>query len=118
MMPLVRYDLDPHQALIAFFLGWKALLLAIAAGSAAVSPPYDTSAGINLLLSADGSGALTASTNQSALLARLTSWDAVYYVKAATRGYLFEQEWAFGSGVPTLISIIIKGGFCRFCCPM
>ncbi|KAF3761275.1 family 76 glycosyltransferase [Cryphonectria parasitica EP155] len=37
---------------------------------------------------------------------RLTSWDAIYFIKAAERGYLFEQEWAFGPALPTCISLL------------
>lgn len=90
-----RHASHPVQTLAVAFLGWKALLLAIAAGTR-VGSTYDTSTTLML-----------AGLNQSqpALLTRLTSWDAIYFVQIARRGYLFEQEWAFGYGLPAIISL-------------
>ncbi|KAH8156176.1 hypothetical protein CIB48_g12072 [Xylaria polymorpha] len=89
----------PVQSLACIFLAWKAFLFAIAIGSG-VSPAYDTS---STLLSTG-----RASYHESAfdLATRLTRWDAIYYVQASRRGYLFEQEWAFASGLPTVISFL------------
>ena len=39
---------------------------------------------------------------------KLTRWDAIYYVSTASRGHLFEQEWAFGLGLSTPISQLNK----------
>ncbi|KAI0451315.1 GPI mannosyltransferase 2 [Xylaria acuta] len=91
----------PIQSLTCIFLAWKAFLFAIALGSG-VSPAYDTS---STLLSTS-----QASYHESAfdLATRLTRWDAIYYVQASRRGYLFEQEWAFASGLPTVISFLTK----------
>lgn len=102
MMPfLVNYD-RPLRSLTCIFLAWKAFLLAIAVGSG-VSPAYDTS---STLLSAH-----RATFHESAfdLATRLTRWDAIYFIRASQRGYLFEQEWAFASGLPTVISFLAKG---------
>lgn len=92
----------PVQSLACIFLAWKAFLFAIAIGSG-VSPAYDTS---STLLSTG-----RASYHESAfdLATRLTRWDAIYYVQASRRGYLFEQEWAFASGLPTVISFLTNG---------
>ncbi|KAI1185016.1 GPI mannosyltransferase 2 [Nemania serpens] len=101
MMPfLVNYD-RPLRSLTCIFLAWKAFLLAIAVGSG-VSPAYDTS---STLLSAH-----RATFHESAfdLATRLTRWDAIYFIRASQRGYLFEQEWAFASGLPTVISFLAK----------
>jgi phosphatidylinositol glycan class V len=87
---------SPFTTLTATFLSWKAVLFAIAAGSR-VGPTYDTSS--SLLLPA----------SQPTLLTRLSSWDAIYFLKDAERGYLFEQEWAFSSALPNCISLIIRG---------
>ncbi|TRX94288.1 hypothetical protein FHL15_004755 [Xylaria flabelliformis] len=96
------FELDsPIKSLTCIFLAWKTFLFAIAIGSG-VSPAYDTS---STLLSAT-----QASYHESAfdLATRLTRWDAIYYVQASRRGYLFEQEWAFASGLPTTISFLTK----------
>ena len=39
---------------------------------------------------------------------KFTRWDAVYYVSLASRGHIFEQEWAFGLGLSTSISQLNK----------
>ncbi|KAI0188750.1 GPI mannosyltransferase 2 [Xylaria flabelliformis] len=96
------FELDsPIKSLTCVFLAWKAFLFAIAIGSG-VSPAYDTS---STLLSAS-----QASYHESAfdLVTRLTRWDAIYYVQASRRGYVFEQECAFASGLPTVISFLTK----------
>ncbi|RYP69574.1 hypothetical protein DL769_005249 [Monosporascus sp. CRB-8-3] len=97
---MLGLDLEhPVQSLVIAFALWKALLLAIVIGSS-VGPAYDTS---STLLSP-----LISSPNESAfdIATKLTRWDAIYFVQAARRGYLFEQEWAFGGGLPTVISFI------------
>jgi hypothetical protein len=91
----------PVRTVFTAFLAWKTLLLLIAAGSL-VGGAYDTSASLAL----DGSGN---SSRTPTIIARLTSWDAVYFTKVAHRGYLFEQEWAFGSGLPIVVSSLIRG---------
>ena len=87
---------SPYTPLTATFLAWKAVLFAIAAGSR-VGPTYDTSSG------------LLVPGSPPTFLTRLSSWDAIYFLRAAERGYLFEQEWAFGSALPNCISLIIRG---------
>lgn len=91
----------PVRTLITVFAAWKLLLLLIAAGST-VGPAYDTSGSITL----DAASSHNASA--PALLARLTSWDAIYFTQVARRGYLFEQEWAFGSGLTIAIEFVVK----------
>ncbi|KAI1077271.1 GPI mannosyltransferase 2 [Whalleya microplaca] len=91
----------PNRSLIAAFIAWKSVLLAIAIG-ANVGPAYDTS---STLLSPD-----IVSSNESALdlATRLTRWDSIYFVQTSRRGYVFEQEWAFGAGLPTVISFFTQ----------
>lgn len=91
------------QALVCAFVIWKSVLLLVVAGSSLGGPPYDTS---TTLMSPRALG-----FNESALDlgTKLTRWDAIYFVQNARRGYLFEQEWAFGSGMPFLISTVIRG---------
>ncbi|TGJ85037.1 hypothetical protein E0Z10_g3747 [Xylaria hypoxylon] len=99
-MPFID-DAHPLRSLTCIFLAWKIFLFAIALGSG-VSPAYDTS---STLLSTT-----RATYHESAfdLATRLTRWDAIYFVQASRRGYLFEQEWAFASGLPTVISFLAK----------
>lgn len=91
----------PVLTLLTVFAVWKLFLFIIAAGST-VGPAYDTSGSITL----DVAGSDTGSA--PALLARLTSWDAIYFTQAARRGYLFEQEWAFGTGLTIVIECLVK----------
>lgn len=94
----------PHTTLTATFLASKTFLFAIAAGSR-VGPTYDTSSG------------LLVPGSTPTFLTRLSSWDAIYFLRAAERGYLFEQEWAFGSALPNCISLIIRGNARSSCLP-
>ncbi|KAI1473123.1 glycosyltransferase family 76 protein [Daldinia caldariorum] len=96
------YSETPIKSLIGSFLVWKALLLCIVIGSG-VGPAYDTS---STLLSPE----ITSSHESPFDLAtKLTRWDSIYFIQASRRGYLFEQEWAFGLGFPTIISYLSQG---------
>lgn len=97
-------QVHPYRTLAITFVAWKAFLLAIAAGSL-VGPTYDTSSSL-LTASATGDGHAGPVAD---LVTRLSSWDAIYFVKAAERGYIFEQEWAFGSALPLCISFLVRG---------
>ncbi|KAI0433776.1 GPI mannosyltransferase 2 [Xylaria sp. FL1042] len=89
------------RSLSCIFIAWKAFLFIIALGSS-VSPAYDTS---STLLSPDRA---TYDESVFDLATKLTRWDAIYFVQVSRRGYLFEQEWAFASGLPTVISFLAK----------
>ncbi|KXH57516.1 mannosyltransferase [Colletotrichum salicis] len=91
-----RHDSQPRQTLITSFVAWKALLLAIALGSA-VAPSYDTST--TLMLQRNESNI--------SLVTRLTRWDALYFTQSARRGYVYEQEWAFNAGLPIVVSGLV-----------
>ena len=106
-MPLID-DAHPLRSLSCIFIAWKIFLFAIALGSG-VGPAYDTSS--TLLLSPDQT---THHESIFDLATRLTRWDAIYFVQASRRGYLFEQEWAFASGLPTVISFLANGMFWSF----
>jgi phosphatidylinositol glycan class V len=86
--------------LSVIFLIWKSLLFFLAITSPGRG--YDTST--SLLL--DGTTA-DASFNQK-LIRQLTRWDSIYFVSIAQRGYLFEQEWAFGWGFSQLVSFVTR----------
>jgi hypothetical protein len=100
---MVTIDLSrPVHVLVTAFIAWKSFLLLIAIGSS-LGSVYDTS---TTLILPDAS-----SPNESVfdLATKLTRWDAIYFVQSARRGYVFEQEWAFGMGLPTVISAVVKG---------
>ena len=96
----------PIRNLVTFFLVWKALLFVIACCSP--GPGYDTST--SLLLHTHGSGEGKALPDiVQYMVGKLTRWDAIYFVKVANRGYLFEQEWAFGWGFARIIALVTAG---------
>lgn len=101
-MPLLDQE-RPRFALTRAFVAWKSLLLLVAAAGGSLGPPYDTS---TTLIQPHA-----ASFRESPLdlATRLTRWDAIYFVQSARRGYVYEQEWAFGLGLPTIISRIVQG---------
>ncbi|KAI5801608.1 GPI mannosyltransferase 2 [Peziza echinospora] len=66
------------------------------------SPAYDSSTNLILPPPDDANvGAIWLVLTK--LAERLTRWDAIYFVKVSERGYLFEQEWAFGWGFTTVV---------------
>lgn len=104
---LVLRPLDhPKKSLVAVSLLWKALILLIALFSP--GPGYDTST--TLIQSPPPSND---ATNLQWLLHRaatkLTRWDAIYFTTIARRGYVYEQEWAFGWGFTRLIRFFAGG---------
>ncbi|KAF7558477.1 hypothetical protein G7046_g5684 [Stylonectria norvegica] len=101
-MTLLDHGSRPFLSLTAVFTAWKAFLLAIALG-AAIGPNYDTSTSLFF------EHVYGNATQASALATRLTRWDALYYMHDARLGKIYEQEWAFGSGMPTAVSGIGAG---------
>jgi len=98
------YLTHPIQTLLKAFTLWKLFLLAITIGSCLVNAEaYDTSAGLVVLDHDHGSRDL-----KRRMIARLSSWDAIYFVSAARRGYRFEQEWAFGSALPVAVRGVLR----------
>ncbi|KAK1759611.1 GPI mannosyltransferase 2 [Echria macrotheca] len=89
----------PYRTLAAAFAIWKVFLVAVVVGSC-VGDAYDTSASL--------------AVSRDSILTRFASWDAVYFVSIARRGYRFEQEWAFGAGLPValrgVIQVLVKFG--------
>ena len=98
--PKLRY---PRLQLVANFAVWKALLLGLAVLSPGLG--YDTST--DLLLSSVSSP-YSHQSSSSVTLAKLLRWDAIYFTQIARRGYLYEQEWAFGWGYTTMLSLISR----------
>ena len=103
----------PVLSLVLCFIIWKSLLLLLLVASP--GPGYDTS---TLLLYAQNDRAATACLpSRTALLDEPTSvlqktarWDAVYFLSVAERGYLYEQEWAWGYGFTRLLRLTSEGG--------
>jgi len=95
----------PYRTLTAAFAVWKLFLFTVAVGSS-VGDAYDTSAALAVLGNDESS---SPPTLIGRLATRFASWDAIYFVSAARRGYLFEQEWAFGTALPLAIRGIIAG---------
>jgi hypothetical protein len=99
------YLRHPIRTLTLLFLAWKAILFPIIANSPGLG--YDTSTNLLAVSSplvafeADG---LAAWSNpllwitSSPGIWNFVRWDAIYFVRVAERGYLFEQEWAWGYG--------------------
>lgn len=108
------------RRLTIYFVGWKLLLLLVIAASP--GPGYDTSttllgpewttpakeAAIGFLDTARQNFA-SVSTVLSLVRRNVVRWDSIYFLAIAERGYLFEQEWAFGYGYTRLLSILSPG---------
>lgn len=100
------YLTNPIQTLLKAFALWKLFLLAITIGSCLVnSEAYDTSAGLVVLDHAPDS---SHHDLKRRIVARLSSWDSIYFVSTARRGYRFEQEWAFGSALPIAVRGVLQ----------
>jgi hypothetical protein len=97
---------SPIQSLVCLFTAWKALLLLVALSSPGIG--YDTSTALNQPY-VDGYRSGTVAAILDLVSVKLTRWDAIYFSKIASRGYLFEQEWAFAFGWTGLISFFSSG---------
>ncbi|KAF9776921.1 ER membrane glycoprotein subunit of the GPI transamidase complex-like protein [Fusarium sp. DS 682] len=95
-MSLLNHESHPILSLTAAFTAWKGLLLAIALG-ASVGPDYDTSTSLFFDI------VQGPTTPVPALATHLTRWDALYFMHDAVRGKVYEQEWAFGIGLPAVV---------------
>ena len=97
----------PKKFLVLSFITWKLILLCIALISP--GPGYDTStvllhSELDLAQAKPGSG-----WEPMSRLRSLVRWDAIYFTQLARRGYLWEQEWAFGWGFSNLVAVTSKG---------
>lgn len=97
----------PVRSLSVAFWLWKALLFIVVV--ACPGPGYDTS---TTLLSTYARPIATTSSIaswSSALLQKFVRWDSLYFLHVSQKGYVFEQEWAFGYGYTKLLSFLASG---------
>ena len=113
-----RVEKSPRTLLGCLFLSWKLLLLTIAL--LGPGPDYDTSTQLLLhgygtqdagSISHDSAFPTSISPSTKRIVNSLTRWDAIYFASTAKRGYVFEQEWAFGWGFSRLLSYLSTSTF-------
>lgn len=92
------------RLLVSIFIAWKLFLVSLAV--LCPGPGYDTSALI--LLSDNGNRELQfqSFSLSDRFTLNLLRWDALYFVKAAERGYVYEQEWAFSRAYSLVLSAV------------
>lgn len=102
---------SPVLSLTLTFLAWRTILFAVALLSP--GPGYDTSTSLlfDAVKTAHGLDAQTTSKSWPASLAdrlarKLVRWDAIYFATTSQRGYLYEQEYAFGMGLTSTVSFL------------
>jgi hypothetical protein len=98
------------RRLIPLFMAWKALLILLAV--LCPGPGYDTSGLILLSHGESHRDQFQSSSFLDRLALSHVRWDALYFVKAAQRGYVYEQEWAFSRAYSLILGIAKD---CRFC---
>ncbi|CAK7211173.1 ER membrane glycoprotein subunit of the GPI transamidase complex-like protein [Sporothrix curviconia] len=105
---LLDHRQHPYRSLAAMFGIWKAFLLGIAALATLAGPAYDTSGDLLEAITANASANTLPghAIPSGGIVSRFVSWDAIYYVQAARRGHIYEQEWAFGAALPAVVSFI------------
>lgn len=96
----------PKTSLVVAYTVWKLLLACIAISSPGLG--YDTST--SLLYSDENVTQITFWSDWilKLWLRNLTRWDAIYFTQIARRGYVWEQEWAFGWGFTKLMSLAVR----------
>lgn len=99
-----RADIGRTRQLVLIFCAWKAFLLLLAA--LCPGPGYDTSAFILFDNSSTRHGNFNALPRLDRLALNLFRWDALYFVQAAERDKVFEQEWAFSWAYSRGLSIL------------
>lgn len=83
--------------------------MVLVTAACAPGPGYDTSTALLFATNGLSSDGDWASVSARHLLLKLTRWDAIYFARISSRGYLFEQEWAFGWGFLRLLGFIAAG---------
>ena len=91
--------------LACVFVVWKLLLFGVACASP--GPGYDTST--HILLHSTLHHDTFATRLLGNIVSKFVRWDALYFTSVAQRGYLFEQEWAWGWGYTRFLALVSKG---------
>lgn len=101
--PMAATKVSDRRRLVLGFFAWKALLFLLTAFCPGHG--YDSSA----LILTDASDNRHINHEFSSLLNHLIlnlfRWDALYFVKAAERSLVFEQEWAFSPVFSQLLNV-------------
>lgn len=103
----------PIKSLSIAFALWKALLFLVIV--TCPGPGYDTSTSLLPYQVQNLSDDLPSPHKHQILSSylsiplRFVRWDAIYYVHAAEKGYVFEQEWAFGYGYTRILALLSSG---------
>jgi phosphatidylinositol glycan class V len=101
---MATLNASDHWQLVSVFCAWKALLFCLTA--LCPGPGYDTSGLILSDSSANRYADIKSSSWFNNFILNLLRWDALYFVKAAERGLVFEQEWAFSPAFSKLLGIM------------
>jgi GPI mannosyltransferase 2 len=96
--------LYPIISLTLLFWAWKSLLFVIIVNSP--GPGYDTSTTLLPSQRSDALSALSQHPHFSSAFLKFVRWDSIYFIQIVERGYLFEQEWAFGFGYTKLLTLL------------
>jgi len=99
----------PLLSLLGVFVAWKALIVLIVLASPGVG--YDTSTSLLSWGRTVGPVASDTPSSMQTKWLKFVRWDALYFTHLAEQGHVFEQEWAFGMGLSTVVSWIAKGNF-------
>jgi phosphatidylinositol glycan class V len=95
---------NPVRQLMLIFFVWKTLLHILTA--LCPGPGYDTSALILIDPSVSRHENFSTSSWSDRLVLNLFRWDALYFIKAAERGKVHEQEWAFSWAYSWLLGFV------------
>lgn len=109
MMAIEIFQASDARRLTSIFLAWKAALVVLTA--LCPGPGYDTSALILLSDQENRQKHFQIFSIVDSFALKLLRWDAFYFTKAAQRGYLYEQEWAFSRAYSTMLGISTR---CRY----
>ncbi|KAJ5138675.1 uncharacterized protein N7515_003523 [Penicillium bovifimosum] len=101
---LLRLD-NPIRSLTLAFWTWKILLYIVVTACPGLG--YDTSTSL-ISYAANPTTVASESESLSGSL-KFARWDSIYFLNIAQKGYLFEQEWAFGWGYTKLLSLFVSG---------
>ncbi|KAH7383226.1 GPI mannosyltransferase 2 [Pyrenochaeta sp. MPI-SDFR-AT-0127] len=104
------------KQLVLIFCAWKSLLLLLAAFCP--GPGYDTSALISIDKSSHRHQNIDTFPRHDRLTLNLFRWDAFYFVTAAERGHVYEQEWAFSWTYAHFLGLAGRYASNRLECPL